>query len=112
MSQLRDPIRNASVAPNTLTSNEGASNGYSLSDHPLRHVLNNELHARPPVTLSPPETISHLATHSGDQGAGEPLATGLASQRLAAYPRRHHRRRSKAETCSGRRTGVLICNCC
>ncbi|MBV8578793.1 MAG: DUF3422 domain-containing protein [Acetobacteraceae bacterium] len=44
---------------------------YPLSDHPLRHLLNNELHARPPVALSPPERVSHLAIHSGDQAAGE-----------------------------------------
>ena len=50
---------------------------YPLSDHPLRHVLNNELHARPPVTLSPPERVSHIAIHSGDQATGEDHAALL-----------------------------------
>ena len=62
----RDPIE-----PSTLTSNESVIKGHPLPDHPLRHVLNNELHARPPVTLSPPERISHLAIYSGEQGAAE-----------------------------------------
>ena len=48
-----------------------------LYDHPLRHVLNNELHARPPVTLSPPERVSHIAIHSGEQGAAEDYASLL-----------------------------------
>jgi uncharacterized membrane-anchored protein len=68
MSEHRDPILNDPVEPSTLMSNESAIKVHPLPDHPLRHVLNNELHARPPVTLSPPERISHLAIHSGEQG--------------------------------------------
>jgi uncharacterized membrane-anchored protein len=62
----RDPVE-----PSTLTSNENVIKAHPLPDHPLRHVLNNELHARPPVILSPPERISHLAIYSGEQGAAE-----------------------------------------
>src|SRR4051794_37826111 len=62
-SMLSDPVQ-----PGTAILNE-STKGYPLPDHPLRHVLNNELHARPPVTLSPPERISHLAIYSGEQGA-------------------------------------------
>ena len=32
-----------------------------LRHHPLRYVLNNELHARPFTALQSPERISHLA---------------------------------------------------
>ena len=32
-----------------------------LRNHPLRYVLNNELHARPFTALQLPELISHLA---------------------------------------------------
>jgi uncharacterized membrane-anchored protein len=56
---------------------EGAGKLYALADHPLRHVLNNELHARPPVTLSPPERVSHLAVHSGEQGTSDDHASLL-----------------------------------
>jgi uncharacterized membrane-anchored protein len=41
-----------------------------LRNHPLRHVLNNELHARPFVALRPPECVSYLALHTGEQSAG------------------------------------------
>jgi len=50
---------------------------YPFSDHPLRHVLNNELHARPPVTLSPPERVSHIAIHSGERESDEEHASLL-----------------------------------
>ena len=42
-----------------------------LDDHPLRHVLNNELHARPVMALQSPERISHLALPCDEQGAVE-----------------------------------------
>src|SRR4051812_20661682 len=54
---------------------ENAVKLYPLSDHPLRHVLNNELHARPPVPLSAPERVSHLAVHSGEQRTAEDHAS-------------------------------------
>jgi uncharacterized membrane-anchored protein len=40
-----------------------------LRNHPLRHRLNKELHARPFVTVSPPAQMSHLALHTGEEGA-------------------------------------------
>ena len=39
-----------------------------LQNHPLRHVLSNELHARPFVALSAPARVSYLALHTGEQG--------------------------------------------
>jgi uncharacterized membrane-anchored protein len=50
---------------------ERAVKNHQLTDHPLRHVLNNELHARPVAALSPPERVSHLAIHSGEESAAE-----------------------------------------
>lgn len=47
---------------------------YSPRSHPLRQVLNNELHARPFAALTPPERVSHLALHSGEEGAAEDYA--------------------------------------
>jgi hypothetical protein len=40
-----------------------------LRNHPLRHVLANELHARPFAALNPPERVSFLALHTGEDGA-------------------------------------------
>jgi uncharacterized membrane-anchored protein len=60
------------------TAQERTAAAYKLSDHPLRHVLNNELHARPPVAVRPPERISHLAIHSGEPGAADDHACLLA----------------------------------
>lgn len=40
-----------------------------LSDHPLREILTNELHARPSVPLQVPARVSHLAMLSGEKGA-------------------------------------------
>jgi uncharacterized membrane-anchored protein len=42
-----------------------------LRNHPLRYVLNNELHARPFTALQSPERISHLALPRDEQGAAE-----------------------------------------
>ena len=44
---------------------------HPLKNHPHRHILNNELHARPFTVLVPPERISHLAIHTGEEGAEE-----------------------------------------
>lgn len=41
-----------------------------LRDHPLRHALSHELHARPFAPLEPPEQTTHLALLSGE-GAAE-----------------------------------------
>jgi uncharacterized membrane-anchored protein len=54
-----------------LRAQERAITAFKLSDHPLRHVLNNELHARPPMPVSAPERVSHLAVHSGEQGGAD-----------------------------------------
>lgn len=38
----------------------------SLTEHPLRYKLNNEVHARPPVSLTHPQRVSYLALmHDG-----------------------------------------------
>jgi len=42
----------------------------TLRDHPLRHVLSAELHARPYARLTAPLRATHLAMHSGE-GAAE-----------------------------------------
>lgn len=39
--------------------------------HPLRQTLNDEVHARPPVPLHSPETVSYLAFLHDGRGAGE-----------------------------------------
>lgn len=44
----------------------------SLPQHPLRHRLNNELHARPPMALGAAEWVSYLALmHEGSTAEGE-----------------------------------------
>lgn len=48
-----------------------ATTSYPMRNHPLRHILNNELHARPFAALMPPERVSHLAIHNGEDGAAE-----------------------------------------
>jgi uncharacterized membrane-anchored protein len=48
-----------------------------LRDHPLREMLTNEVHARPPERLNAPMRISHLAMLSGEQ-AGEADRAHLA----------------------------------
>ncbi len=40
-----------------------------VADHPLRELLNNELHARPAVVLVAPAQVSHLALVTGHAGA-------------------------------------------
>ncbi len=39
-----------------------------VSDHPLREVLTNEIHAREPLALAAPLKVSHLALLSGEDG--------------------------------------------
>ena len=41
-----------------------------LSEHPLRHRLHNEVHARPPIALEPPVRVAYLAMLSPRE-AGE-----------------------------------------
>jgi uncharacterized membrane-anchored protein len=58
-----------------------------LQNHPLRHVLNNELHARPFVALGAPERVSYLALHSGEQGAAsDHLALARLCERYGVTP--------------------------
>jgi len=47
----------------------------ALRNHPLRHVLTNELHARPFAALDPPERVSFLALSTGEEGASEDHAS-------------------------------------
>ncbi|ADE14946.1 conserved hypothetical protein [Nitrosococcus halophilus Nc 4] len=47
------------------------------ADHPQRWLLNNELHARPPESLVPPEQVSHLVLTS------DPGREGLEREKLA-----------------------------
>ncbi|MDP3287375.1 MAG: DUF3422 family protein, partial [Methyloversatilis sp.] len=43
-----------------------------LPQHPLRYKLNNEVHARPPVSLTHPKRVSYLALiHDGTTEASE-----------------------------------------
>ena len=42
-----------------------------LTDHPLREMLTNEIHARPPVPLQVPARVSHLALLSGEEAADQ-----------------------------------------
>ena len=43
-----------------------------LEEHPLRDRLNNEFHARPPIPLSGPTLVSHLAfKHNGVDAENE-----------------------------------------
>lgn len=44
----------------------------ALPEHPLRYKLNNEVHARPPVSLTHPQRVSYLALmHEGATEADE-----------------------------------------
>ena len=44
----------------------------ALPEHPLRYKLNNEVHARPPVSLTHPQRVSYLALmHEGTTEADE-----------------------------------------
>lgn len=55
---------------------------HDLRDHPLRHTLSHELHARPFAPLEPPEQATHLALLSGE-GAVERDRAHIA--RLCAH---------------------------
>ena len=47
------------------------------ANHPQRMLLNEELHARPPEALEPPEQVSHLVLQS------DPLMGGVERAKLA-----------------------------
>lgn len=59
-----------------------------LRDHPLRAVLNAEVHSRPFAKLQSPERISHLALLSGEGAAERERrhVTGLCESRGVAGP--------------------------
>ena len=59
----------------------------SLSQHPLRHALHNEIHARPPEAMTAPLAISHmvmLADHAQREASREHLASLLRDHHLPA----------------------------
>ena len=61
-----------------------------FAQHPLRHALNDEVHARPPVPLSTPEYVSYLAFLHDDGSAQheiEHLAALLEQVGLAEHAR-------------------------
>ena len=61
-----------------------------FAQHPLRHTLNDEVHARPPVPLSTPEYVSYLAFLHDDGSAQheiEHLAALLEQVGLAEHAR-------------------------
>src|SRR5215204_3742730 len=57
------------VGTRALAPEDLASKSQKLQNHPLRYLLNNELHARPFTPLRSPERVSHLAIPSDEQGA-------------------------------------------
>lgn len=71
MLDYRDPILNTPEGSDTPILQDQAVKAHLIANHPLRHQLNNEVHARPPTALSSPERVSHLAIHSGEQGAAD-----------------------------------------
>jgi uncharacterized membrane-anchored protein len=58
------------------------------ADHPLRRTLVAELHARPPMPITPPARIAHFALHTGEAAAGPERAclTAQCSQRGLTPP--------------------------
>jgi uncharacterized membrane-anchored protein len=59
----------------------------SLSQHPLRHALHNEIHARPPEAMTAPLAISHvvmLADQAQREASREHLASLLRDNHLPA----------------------------
>ena len=54
-----------------------------FEEHPLRKKLNDEIHARPPVALRPPERVSYLAfLHENDSAQAEVAHLRLLTQQL------------------------------
>lgn len=63
---------------NALSSEHQETGHGWQADHPLRHVLHNEIHARPYEELAAPLRISHLAMFSGHEAAAEDRAAVTA----------------------------------
>ena len=54
-----------------------------FEEHPLRRTLNDEVHARPPVALQPPERVAYLAfLHENGSADGEIAHLRLLTQQL------------------------------
>lgn len=54
-----------------------------FEEHPLRRTLNDEIHARPPVALRPPERVTYLAfLHENGSAEGEVAHLRLLTQQL------------------------------
>ena len=54
-----------------------------FDEHPLRQALNNELHARPPVTLETPEFVTYLAfLHANGSAGRESAHLGALAEQL------------------------------
>src|SRR5690554_82783 len=53
-----------------------------FDEHPLRHTLSNEVHARPPVPMHSPEAVTYLAFvhHDGSAGREPRHIAELAAQ--------------------------------
>jgi uncharacterized membrane-anchored protein len=64
-------VDSGSGGPGALPPEDLAVKTDKIPNHPLRYVLNNELHARPFTPLRSPERISHLAIPRDEQGAAE-----------------------------------------
>ncbi|HYD99352.1 MAG TPA: DUF3422 domain-containing protein [Alphaproteobacteria bacterium] len=72
-----------------------ATTGFAALEHELRHALNDELHARPPVPLATPVEAVHIAVLSSESEAEADSARVAAlcrSYGIAAPPAgaRHH----------------------
>jgi uncharacterized membrane-anchored protein len=71
MLDYRDPISTKPAGSRVPTLPDQLVKAHPIASHPLRHQLNNEVHARPPTPLGSPERVSYLAIHSGEQGAAD-----------------------------------------
>ena len=71
MLDYRDPISTKPAGSHAPTLQDHTVKAHLIANHPLRHQLNNEVHARPPTPLTSPERVSYLAIHSGEQGASD-----------------------------------------
>jgi uncharacterized membrane-anchored protein len=67
---------------------DGETTGRGIREHPLRVALANEVHARPFLSLTPPERASHLAMTSGEDGAAADRAhlVALCARYGIAHP--------------------------
>jgi len=66
----------------------GKASTMNIPEHPLREVLDQEAHARPPTPVTAPARVTHIATVTGEQAALADHAhlTRLCSHFQAAPP--------------------------